>query len=219
MTPARSSSTDRALRDAIEQHLDAHGRGVLPIVHAGHPVLRVPAVRYDGQLGDLLPALLESMRLTMLDAPGVGLAAPQVGIGLALAVIQDPGVGDTDLADVRERTPVEHRVLVTPDYVGDGAERRAFYEGCLSVPGYQAVVSRHRRVRLTCTDETGRSIDEVLTGWPARIVQHETDHLRGELYVDHAQNRSLATNENLARYWSDTPDPARAAQMMSFPLD
>lgn len=218
MTAGRASS-DRALRDAIEQHLDTHARGVLPIVHAGHPVLRVPAARYDGQLGDLLPALLESMRLTMLDAPGVGLAAPQIGIGLALAVVQDPGVGETELADVRERTPLAYRVLVNPDYDGAGSDRRSFYEGCLSVPGYQAVVSRHRSVRLTCTDETGRAVDEVLTGWPARIVQHETDHLRGELYLDHARTRSLASNENLARYWSDTPDPTRAAQVMSFPLD
>ncbi|MEP7764501.1 peptide deformylase [Sanguibacter sp. 25GB23B1] len=212
-------TTDSALRDAIEQHLDTHSRGVLPLVEAGHPVLRLPAARYDDQLGALLPALLESMRLTMLDAPGVGLAAPQIGISLALAVIQDPGVGDTDLADVRERTPLDYRVLVNPDYAGVGPDRRSFYEGCLSVPGYQAVVARHRSVRLTCTDENGVAVDEVLTGWPARIVQHETDHLRGELYLDHAQTRSLATNENLARYWSDTPDPSRAAQMMSFPLD
>lgn len=212
-------TTDLALRDAVERHLDAHSRGVLPIVEAGHPVLRIPAARYDDQLGDLLPALLESMRLTMLDAPGVGLAAPQVGIGLAIAVLGDPGVGESELADLRERRPLAYRVIVNPDYAGHGPDRRAFYEGCLSVPGYQAVVSRHRSVRLTGTDERGRAIDEVLTGWPARIVQHETDHLRGELYLDHAETRSLATNDNLARYWSDTPDPSRAAQMMRFPLE
>ncbi|PFG33984.1 peptide deformylase [Sanguibacter antarcticus] len=211
-------TTDQALRDAIEQHLDKHARGVLPIVAVGHPVLRLAAARYDGQLGDLLPVLLESMRLTMLEAPGVGLAAPQIGISLALAVMQDPGVGDAEQADPRERTPLDYRVLVNPDYAPVGPDRRSFYEGCLSVPGYQAVVPRHRSVRLTATDDTGATVDEVLTGWPARIVQHETDHLRGELYIDHAHTRSLATNENLARYWSDTPDPSMAAQVMGFPL-
>ena len=211
-------ATDPGFRAAVEGFLDAHDRGVLPIVQAGHPVLRAPAAVYDGQLGDLFEDFLHAMRLTMLDAPGVGLAAPQIGVGLAIAVVWDPGVGEVAASDPRERTPVEHRTLVNPSYAGVGVERRAFFEGCLSVDGYQAVVSRHRSVRLTGQDETGRELDEVLTGWPARIIQHETDHLRGQLYLDHAELRSLCTNENLSRFWADTPDPAEAARVLGFPL-
>ena len=209
---------DRTFRDAVEAFLDAHDRGVLPIVQAGHPVLRTPAAVYDGQLGDLFDDFVHAMRLTMLDAPGVGLAAPQIGVGLAVAVVWDPGTGQAAGDDPRERTPVEHRVLVNPSYASVGSERRAFYEGCLSVDGYQAVVSRHRSVHLTGQDETGRALDEVLTGWPARIIQHETDHLRGQLYLDHAELRSLCTNDNLARFWADSPDPAKAAEILRFDL-
>jgi peptide deformylase len=224
-----------ALVDAVGELLDvafdrAEAAGVLPIVQAGDPVLRTPAVPYDGQLGDVLPRLLEAMRRTMRAAPGVGLAAPQIGIGLALAVCEDAGMP----GDERERTPLPYRVLVNPRYValdggaggagdagpgaGAGPARAAFFEGCLSVTGWQAVVVRPRHVRLTGQDETGAALDEVLTGWPARIVQHETDHLHGELYLDHAERRSLTSDENLARFWAASPDPAPAAEALGFPL-
>ena len=93
----------------------------------------------------------------------------------------------------REREPVAFRVLVNPRYAAVGGEAAAFEEGCLSVPGYAAVVARHRRVRLVGQDERGVALDEVLVGWPARIVQHETDHLGGTLYLDKADLRTLAT--------------------------
>nr|WP_265521004.1 peptide deformylase [Oerskovia sp. JB1-3-2] len=197
-------------------YLQGFEDGVLPIVQAGNPVLRTPSVPYTGQLGDVLEDLLEAMRRTMLAAPGVGLAAPQIGIGLAIAVVQDPGLPVEDPDDERERVPVPYRVLINPRYEAVGTEQRAFFEGCLSVQGWQAVVNRHRAVRLTGRDELGVEIDEVLTGWPARIVQHETDHLRGELYLDHAELRSLSSNDNLARYWADDPDPSRAAHVLGF---
>jgi peptide deformylase len=105
---------------------------------------------------------------------------------VALAVVEDP------LADLsREREPVPFRVLVNPRYEPVGGERAAFEEGCLSVPGYAAVVARHRRVHLLGQDERGSALDEELVGWPARIVQHETDHLGGVLYLDTADLRTL----------------------------
>ena len=182
---------DETLYEHVLVLLETSADGVLPIVQAGHPVLRTPAVPYAGQLGDLLPRFLEAMRATMHAAPGVGLAAPQVGIGLALAVVEDPGSPDPD--DERERPALAYRVLVNPRYEPVGDERRTFVEGCLSVHGWQAERTRHRAVRLTGEDEHGAPFDDVLTGWPARIVQHETDHLRGELYVDGADLRTLAS--------------------------
>ncbi|MFD6176933.1 MULTISPECIES: peptide deformylase [unclassified Isoptericola] len=207
--PAHGGSVDEALRAAVVDLLDradaaagGPGTGILPIVQAGAPVLRAVAAPYTGQLGDVLPRLVEAMRRTMHAAPGVGLAAPQIGLGLAIAVVEDAGAAADD---PRERTPLPFRVLVDPWYEPvpgpDGEpERAAFHEGCLSVHGWQAVVARYRSVRLTGRDETGAPIDEVLTGWPARIAQHETDHLAGELYLDRARLRTLTSNENLVRY-------------------
>ncbi|MFC8922314.1 peptide deformylase [Cellulosimicrobium sp. NPDC057127] len=188
---------DEALRAHVRELLDTFDGGVLPIVQAGHRVLRTPAVAYSGQLGDLLAPLLAAMRATMHAAPGVGLAAPQVGLGLALAVVEDPGTGAAD--DDRERPPLPFQVLVNPRYEAVGDETRTFAEGCLSVHGWQAERTRARTVRLTGQDEAGVALDRTLTGWPARIVQHETDHLRGELYVDVADLRTLASTLGQAR--------------------
>jgi peptide deformylase len=85
------------------------------------------------------------------------------------------------------------------------------------VPGWQAVVARPARVRLTGADEHGRPLDEVVTGWPARIVQHETDHLDGTLYLDRAELRSLSTNEAVAALWN-RPAPDAAAEALGFSL-
>ncbi len=190
----------------------------LRIVQAGDPVLRRPAEPYDGQLDDdVLQALLEAMRRTMHEAPGVGLAAPQVGVPLRVAVVEDQWPVEDEDARVRERRPVPFRVLVNPSYEPVGEERVAFWEGCLSVRGWQAVTPRWRAVRLRCHDGSGAPVDEVLTGWPARIVQHETDHLDGRLYVDVAHVRSLCAAEEAGRWSSGRPDDAARALGFDLP--
>lgn len=215
------SDAGALLREQVHRLLDAADAqdGIVPIVQAGHPVLRAVAEPYDGQLdADELTALVELMRRTMHAAPGVGLAAPQIGLSLALAVVEDPGMLDPDVEQVRERPRLPFRVLVNPRYEAVGDERASFYEGCLSVVGYQAVVARHRSVRLTGLDEAGNALDEVLTGWPARIVQHETDHLGGTLYLDRAELRSLAQTDELGARWAGEPRPETAARALGFPL-
>ena len=204
----------RSLREQVEDLLA--GPRPLPVVQVGHPVLRRVAARYAGQLDrPLRAALVEAMRETMHAAPGVGLAAPQVGLSLALAVVEDTWPGDGPVE--RERSPVPFRVLVNPRYRAVGTERVAFYEGCLSVTGLAAVTGRWRSVRLTGTDQHGSPLDEVLTGWPARIVQHETDHLNGRLYLDGAELRSLVSSEHAARYALE-PVPRTAARELGFDL-
>ena len=204
------------IRDQVEVLLA--GPRPLPVVAAGHRVLRAVAARYDGHLDDtVLAELVAAMRQTMREAPGVGLAAPQIGLGLAIAVIEDAWAVDDEVAALRERTAVPFRVLVNPRYEPVGAQRVAFYEGCLSVSGWQAVTPRWRTVRLTGTDESGRALDEVLTGWPARIVQHETDHLAGRLYIDQAELRSLVAPGSTTGYPAD-PSPGRAPRELGFDL-
>ena len=216
MASERDPRAFRPLSDRIEELL-AH-EGPLPIVAAGDPVLRRAAEPFDGQLEPgLLTRFIAAMRATMHAAPGVGLAAPQVGVGLRLAVIEDPAPVSEEVRLARGRAPQPFRVLVNPAYEAVGAGRAAFFEGCLSVPGWQAVVARHAEVRLTALDEHGRTVDEVFTGWPARIVQHETDHLDGMLYLDRAELRSLSENQAVAERWMQ-PTPELAARELGFAL-
>ncbi|MFI9650423.1 peptide deformylase [Streptomyces sp. NPDC052040] len=213
---ARSDSPDRPLADLVEQLLATDGP--LPIVTAGDPVLRRDTEPFDGQLDpSLLARFVTALRETMHAAPGVGLAAPQVGVALRIAVVEDPAPVPEEIRTARGRTPQPFRVLVNPSYEAVGPERAAFFEGCLSVPGWGAVVARHARVRLRALDEHGAPVDEEFTGWPARIVQHETDHLDGTLYLDRAEPRSLSSAEAMTTRWTQ-PTPHRAARELGFDL-
>ncbi|MFG2309278.1 peptide deformylase [Streptomyces sp. NPDC048566] len=216
MASERDPRAARTLSDLVEKLLDHEGP--LPIFGAGDPVLRMTAVPFDGQLDPgLLARFVAALRATMHAAPGVGLAAPQVGVPLRLAVVEDPAPVSEEVRAARGRVPQPFRVLVNPSYEGVGAARAAFFEGCLSVPGYQAVVARHAEVRLTAWDERGVPVEEVFRGWPARIVQHETDHLNGTLYLDRAELRSLSSNWAAAELWGQ-PTPRRAAEDLGFEL-
>lgn len=203
------------LRDAVAKLIELD---VAPIVQAGDPVLRAGTMPFDGQLDDAeLTGLVALMTRTMRAAPGVGLAAPQIGLPLAIAVVEDPGPVDLLVGEARERVAYPHRVLVNPRYSAVGDARVAFYEGCLSVQGWAGVVARPRTVHLTGLDERGAVLDEEVSGWPARIVQHETDHLLGVLYVDRVETRSLATGA-AAAHWADPPHPHAAARALGFEL-
>jgi peptide deformylase len=187
------------------------------VVQVGDPVLRQVAARYDGQLSDvLLHELLDAMR-DQLPGVGVGLAAPQIGIALALAVIEDPADVAPEIADIRERAPQPRIDLINPVITPVGTALRSFYEGCLSVSGLTAVVSRHRQVQLAAQDRHGSAYELELTGWPARIAQHETDHINGVLYLDRAELRSLSTADAYTRYWA-RPRPDDAAATLGFSI-
>jgi peptide deformylase len=179
----------------------------LKIVQAGESVLRVPSAPLspDDVRSEAVQQLIASMRDTLRDAPGVGLAAPQVGLAVQLAVIEDRpeyqrAASAADLAE-RERGPVPFHVIVNPRLVTVGDDEVEHFEGCLSVSGYSALVARARRVRVECLDETGEARVIDASGWYARILQHETDHLTGTLYVDRMGSPSFMTVENLRRYW------------------
>jgi peptide deformylase len=146
------------------------------------------------------------MRETMYDAPGVGLAAPQIGLGLQLAVIEDKPEYTRDmpaLAKERERKPVPFQVIVNPRITLQGPADIEFFEGCLSLAGFTAVVPRARRVTVECLDHHGQSRTIEASGWYARILQHEIDHLRGTVYIDRMYPRTFMSAENYNRYWKD----------------
>jgi peptide deformylase len=181
---------------------------VLKIVQAGDPVLRQRArdLTPEEISSPELKALIERMRDTMRDTPGVGLAAPQVGVGLRLVVVEDRaeyhvGLSAEEMAS-RERTPVAFHVLINPRLVVEDATPVEFYEGCLSASGYAALVRRARGVRVEALDENGTPITISAQGWYARILQHEVDHLEGTLYLDRMETRSFTTAENHRRHWA-----------------
>nr|WP_277813348.1 peptide deformylase [Cellulosimicrobium sp. MM] len=127
-------------------------------MQAGHPVLRTPAVPYAGQLGDALPRFLDAMRTTMRAAPGVGLAAPQVGIGLAVAVVEDPGA--PDVGDDRERSPGVPGAR-EPALRGRRRGDPHVLRGLPLRARWQAERTRAHAVRLTGQDEAGEPFDDV----------------------------------------------------------
>jgi peptide deformylase len=196
----------------------------LPIVDCGDPVLRRPADPVDASelRAGQLQRLIAQMRATMVAAPGVGLAAPQVGVPVQLAVLYDgPERWSGMTADertARERNGLPFTVLANPTLspAGNGGTV-SFYEGCLSVPGLTGVVARHRAVRVEALDERGQPVDRVFSGWAARIVQHEVDHLAGRLYLDRVETRSLSTTENYVELWAGRP-PEDAAAALGFAL-
>ena len=202
------------IHEAVQQLLTA---GVLPaIVQAGHPVLRQLAAPYEGQLsGAELSQLIDLMRSVMHKAPGVGLAAPQLGIPLQLAVLEDQFDVDPDVATARGREPLPFFAMLNPTYHPAGASKVAFYEGCLSVNGLQAAVNRPESVRLDFTAPDGTGQQREFTGWQARIVQHETDHLHGILYLDRAELRSISSNAEYSARWAQ-PDISLARKELGF---
>jgi len=202
------------IHETVQQVLTA---GVLPaIVQAGHPVLRQVAAPFDGQLSNAeLGQLIDLMRSVMHKAPGVGLAAPQLGIPLQLAVLEDQFEVDAEVAAVRGREPLPFFAMLNPSYQPAGGSTVAFYEGCLSVNGLQAAVSRPESVRLDFTAPDGTRQQRDFTGWQARIVQHETDHLHGILYLDRAELRSISSNAEYSARWAQ-PDISLAGQELGF---
>lgn len=199
--PQTSAGADE-IREAVDRILSAGS--LPPIVQAGHPALRRRAAEFDGQLpADQLARLIGVMRQVMHEAPGVGLAAPQLGIPLQLAVLEDQFDVDPEAAALRNRHPLEFLAILNPRYTPLGSGLASFYEGCLSLSGLQAVVARPDAVQLDYVAPDGAAQRRTFSGWQARIVQHETDHLNGILYIDRAQLRSLSSNAEYAAHWAE----------------
>jgi peptide deformylase len=180
---------------------------LLKILQAGHPVLRAKARTLSrGEIRSPdIQRLIELMRETMLDAPGVGLAAPQIGESIRLAVIEDSEermeIYPAEDLELRERKPVPFHVIINPRIEVDDPSPREFFEGCLSVGGFSAIVPRARGVKVEALDHNGDPVSVTARGWYARILQHEIDHLDGALCIDRMYPRSLTTFENQARFW------------------
>jgi peptide deformylase len=181
----------------------------LKIVQAGELLLRQTAKPLSPTeiRSHEIQQLIESMRETMQDAPGVGLAAPQIGLSIQLAVIEDKPeyIRDArpETVKERERKPVPFQVIINPKITLGTDASIEFFEGCLSLAGFTALVPRSRTVKVECLDHKGEPRVINASGWYARILQHEIDHLNGALYIDRMYTRTFMSVDNFNRFWKD----------------
>ena len=158
---------------------------ILPIVAYGAPVLKKKAVDiladYEG-----FDALLENMWETMYAASGVGLAAPQVGLGLRLFVVDaSPFAEDEDLTPEEQAQLKDFKkAFINPVIEEESGEEWAFNEGCLSIPDVREDVKRKEALTISYQNEAGERLTESYSGLAARVIQHEYDHIEGILFTD-----------------------------------
>lgn len=143
----------------------------------GDPVLLQRAAEVDQFDTPELHALIQDMHDTMEAMDGAGIAAPQIGVSLRVVIF---GVGKNPRYPDAEQVP--YTVLINPKLTPLGSEMEDGWEGCLSVPGLRGIVPRHARLHYTGLDQYGNVIDRIASGFHARVVQHECDHLDGILY-------------------------------------
>ena len=153
---------------------------IRPIIEAPDPYLRTPSTPVE-TVDDGIRTLVADMFETMYDAPGIGLAAIQVGVPKRILVI-DLQPDPEEEGGERIREP---RVFINPEVTWESDEQSVYNEGCLSVPDLYAEVERPAVVRATWLDETGAAHDEQIDGMLATCLQHEMDHLNGVLFYDH----------------------------------
>jgi len=171
---------------------------ILKIARMGHPILRRPAEAVDDPTAPEIARLIADMIETMADAPGIGLAAPQVHVSRRIVVFHVPGsrAGDRDAeeGDAEERDaegPVPLTVLINPVIEPLADDTALDWEGCLSVPGLTGVVPRFKRIRYRGLTPAGGRVERTAEGFHARVVQHECDHLDGILYPQRMTDLTL----------------------------
>ena len=165
---------------------------VLDIVTIPNPGLRRkarPITKFDADLQKLIDDMIETMRV----APGVGLAAPQIGRPLRLSVIETMPKVDEEGNEIENSRDLF--IIANPEIIWESRDELLGVEGCLSIPGYVGEVARAEKIRVRAQDRNGRKIRLRLSGWTARIFQHEIDHLNGILYID-----KLTAKEN---FWTE----------------
>ncbi len=154
---------------------------ILKIARMGHPILARPARPVEDPAAPEIRALVRDMAETMFDAPGIGLAAPQVHVPLRI-VIFEVSTERGENSDERSLVPEGLNVLVNPTVEPLDEETEEDWEGCLSVPGLTGRVPRFARIRYAAYDLEGRHFTREAAGFHARVVQHECDHLDGIVY-------------------------------------
>ena len=158
---------------------------ILPIIAYGDPVLRKVGVEIDKDYPNL-SELIESMKETMINARGVGLAAPQVNKAIRLFIVDTSPFGEDEELNEKEREYLGNfkKIFINAKMHHEEGEDWAFNEGCLSIPQITEDVFRKERITIEYLDENFEKHIEVIDGLAARVVQHEYDHIEGVLFID-----------------------------------
>ena len=158
---------------------------ILPIIAYGDPVLRKVGVNIDKDYPNL-SELIENMKETMVNAQGVGLAAPQIGKAIRLFIIDtSPFAKDEELEEnEREFLANFKKIFINAKIVKEEGDEWSFSEGCLSIPEIREEVFREERITIEYVDENFKKHTDTLDGLAARVVQHEYDHIEGVLFTD-----------------------------------
>jgi len=158
---------------------------VLPIIAYGTPILRKVGSSIDKDYPNL-EELIFNMKETMVNARGVGLAAPQIGKAIRLFIVDTSPFSDNDELDQNEREFLEkfNRIFINPKIISEEGDEWAFNEGCLSIPNINEDVFRNKVLTIEYVDENFKKYTETLSGLAARVVQHEYDHIEGILFTD-----------------------------------
>jgi peptide deformylase len=173
---------------------------ILKVARMGHPVLRERARPLDKSdiKSAAIQKLIDDMIDTMHEYHGVGLAAPQVHEGLRMFVA---------LLDDDPDAKSEAAVLINPEIAPNDSATEEGWEGCLSIPDIRGMVPRYTDICLKALDRTGRSIELPLKNFPARVAQHETDHLDGVLFFDRMKSfNTLTFLDEYSRFWAKDED-------------
>ena len=169
---------------------------ILKIAKMGHPVLLKKSNEIKEFSTDLLKRIVYDMSETMIDYSGIGLAAPQVHLSMRVIVFRNPDIDDQDKVKV---TP-----LINPVFSPIGEEKENDWEGCLSIPGMQGLVTRYKKISYHGFDLDGNKIENRAEGLHARVVQHEIDHLNGVLYTDRlADKKAFGFEKEIIEFWKN----------------
>lgn len=179
---------------------------ILKIARLGHPVLRKRAQEIDDPTAPEIASMVDDMVETMIDAGGVGLAAPQVHLSKRLVIFHvplaraaDEKYKDAGLTEDEGKVPLT--VFINPIIEPIGTEMIEGFEGCLSVPGMTGAVKRYIHIRYRAMDLSGRILDGEAKGFHARVIQHECDHLDGILYPQRITDMTkFGFSEEIRRY-------------------
>lgn len=176
---------------------------ILKVARLGHPVLRAKAepIPQNEIKSPRIQQLIDDMFETMAEYSGIGLAAPQVHEGLRLFVA---GIRKSAVVTPMDDTgDMPYIAVINPEVVPVGEEKATDWEGCLSIPDMRGQVERPNSVRLRALDRTGRRIELIAKGLPARVIQHETDHLDGVIFFDRMTSlETLSYMDEFRRYWA-----------------
>ena len=171
---------------------------ILKIAKIGHPILLKKTKEVKEIGSDSIKKIVYDMSNTMLDAKGIGLAAPQVHIDKSILIFRNPEI------DNSQDSTIQITALINPVIDNIGEETNDSWEGCLSIPGMLGLVRRYSKIRYSGYDIDGNKITNEAEGLHARIVQHEYDHLNGMLYTKRlAHKDAFGFEEEIENYWKE----------------